>query len=542
MRQVLLYLRTLRFLKFSQVWFRIWRYVWTPRLDLVITPQKKICSGEWKRPPTRMQSLFEGFEFKFLNQAGYLRDVGWAGEERSILWRYNQHYFDDLNATNSESRFALHIELIDRWISDNPPTAGVAWEPYPTSLRIVNWIKWSLSGRFLNQDQLTSLALQSRWLRLRLERHLLGNHLFANGKALVFAGAFFNGAEAQEWLSRGVKIITREVDEQILADGGNFELSPMYHSIFLEDLLDLINLENLQNGVLGADLKEKLKRKASKMLSWLSVMCHSDGQISFFNDAAFGVAVTPTQLEAYAESLGVYRKLTASKSIQHLKASGYIRVNVGDMSAILDVAPVGPAYLPGHAHADTLSFELSLGKDRVIVNGGTSEYGVGSTRQRERGTKNHSTVEVNFEDSSEVWHGFRVARRARPKGLTIEECASSISIACSHDGYERLMEGALHTRAWTVQSRSVKVTDSIEAGNFVSVSRFHFHPHIGLEQRSASLWDLLLPSGLNMQLQVLSGEGFMRDAIYSPEFGVQLATTCLEVELMNNRSCVELIW
>ena len=81
----------------------------------------------------------------------------------------------------------------------------------------------------------------AQWLEKRIEWHILGNHLFANGKALLFAGLFFSGKQAEIWLKKGLTIISKELDEQILTDGGHFELSPMYHAIFLEDLLDLIN-------------------------------------------------------------------------------------------------------------------------------------------------------------------------------------------------------------------------------------------------------------------------------------------------------------
>ena len=63
-------------------------------------------------------------------------------------------------------------------------------------------------------------------------------------------------------------------------------------------------------------------------------------------------------------------------------------------------------------HADNLSFEWSLGEQRVLVNSGTSLYGVSSERHRQRKTKSHNTVEIDGFDSSEIWSGFRVARRA----------------------------------------------------------------------------------------------------------------------------------
>ena len=95
---------------------------------------------------------------------------------------------------------------------------------------------------------------------------------------------------------------------------------------------------------------------------------------------------------------------------------GYVSIKKKNFNAILDVAEIGPSDLPGHAHADTLSFELSLFQKRIIVNSGSSEYGEGEIRQYERSTKAHNTVVVDDENSSEIWAGFRVARRASPLG------------------------------------------------------------------------------------------------------------------------------
>src|SRR5690606_37317091 len=86
-----------------------------------------------------------------------------------------------------------------------------------------------------------SLAVQVRWLRRCLEIHLLGNHLIANAKALVFAGLYFSGPEAHRWLATGLRILEREIAEQILPDGGQFERSTMYHALAYEDMLDLVN-------------------------------------------------------------------------------------------------------------------------------------------------------------------------------------------------------------------------------------------------------------------------------------------------------------
>src|SRR5262249_39544867 len=143
-----------------------------------------------------------------------------------------------------------------RWIEENRVGQGNGWEPYPLSLRIVNWIKWALAGNELGVVAVQSLAVQTHYLVRRLEWHLLGNHLFANAKALIFAGVFFRGSEADSWRSKGLNILARQLPEQLLADGGHFELSPLYHSRIQEDLLDLVNLARTYPNVLSGQAVE----------------------------------------------------------------------------------------------------------------------------------------------------------------------------------------------------------------------------------------------------------------------------------------------
>ena len=82
------------------------------------------------------------------------------------------------------------------------------------------------------------------------------------------------------------------------------------------------------------------------------------------------LAATRRDIEDYAERLELGAGSEAPRAVENLGSSGYVSTRLGDASVFVDVAPIGPDYLPGHAHADTLSFEMSLGKQRVIVNGG----------------------------------------------------------------------------------------------------------------------------------------------------------------------------
>jgi len=418
----------------------------------------------------------------FLNEAGDLSELGWDGPQREKLWRYNQHYFDDLNAIDGSDRLEWHQTLLVDWVGHNPPGKGIAWEPYPTSLRIVNWVKWTLAGNELPEPCIQSLAVQARWLRQRLEFHLLGNHLFANAKALIFAGLYFASHEANDWMSLGFNILKREIPEQILSDGGHFERSTMYHSIAYEDMLDLINVTSTFPTACQhwADMTADWPQITKKMGYWLRVMCHPDGELSFFNDAAVGIAPAPEELFSYAERLNCEPPAIGPDVVQ-LEASGYIRISVGSAVLLIDVAKVGPDYLPGHAHADTLSFEFSLNAQRVVVNGGTSRYAAGYLREKERSTSAHSTVEINRQNSSEVWAGFRVARRANPFNVIIKRDGITVIVDAAHDGYRRLAGKPIHRRRWILGDCCLDVLDYIEGRFDEAVARIHFHPDVRIE-------------------------------------------------------------
>lgn len=468
--------RTLRPLRPVQVWGRVWLRLYRPRVDARPQPPLRLADGAW-RGGARAPSMPGPTTFRFLNVEHTLeQSTDWNHADWPRLWLYNLHYFDDLVADGAVVRNTWHRELIGHWIADNPPAAGTGWEPYPTSLRIVNWIKWTLAGNAMDPEALHSLAIQARWLRKRLEIHLLGNHLWANAKALVFAGAFFGGDEAARWLHRGMALVQRELSEQILPDGGHFERSPMYHAIVLEDLLDLIQLAARFPQRFAAGEMEQWRKTATRMLRWLRVMTHPDGGIALFNDAALDIAPNYAALTAYARQLGVRVDDAPLKPIEALADSGYVRLQQGDAVLIADVGEIGPDYLPGHAHADTLSFELSLGDKRVLVNGGTSTYENDAERLRQRGTAAHNTVVVDGMDSSEVWSAFRVGRRARPREVAWGEDADGLWLRAAHDGYQHLPGSPGHQREWRLSNGQLTVADAIDGNCGHAEARYRFAP------------------------------------------------------------------
>jgi uncharacterized heparinase superfamily protein len=521
-------LRTVRYLRPVQVYGRISHRFTRPRPDLRSAPARSGIVLDVPGAP-RPASMLGRDRFRFLNVTATPK--GWDDPTLTRLWRYNLHYFDDLNADGAVDRSAWHHELIGRWITENPPGHGTGWESYPTSLRIVNWVRWA--SRASPDPAVTdSLAVQARWLSRRLERHILGNHLWANGKALAFAGAFFVGPEADAWLRTGLGILDREIDEQILPDGGHFERSPMYQAILLEDILDLLGLDAVAPSRFDRAFVAKLRSAATRMARWLRVMTHPDGRISFFNDAGFGIAPKYEGLAAYATRMDVRLDSAPLRSIEALPDSGYVRLTSNETTIICDVAPIGPDYLPGHAHADTLSFELSHRGRRVFVNSGTSTYDTGAERMRQRGTAAHNTVLIDDADSSEIWGSFRVARRARPGNVAWSEdhAAHTVTVAGSHDGYSRLPGAPMHSRSWTLNPTALIITDVIAGRYRTASARFHIAPELSALADGRTV--VLSGSGVRLHLAADQQAPAIEPATWHPEFGVSVPNQVIVVDVV----------
>lgn len=551
LRKLLRLFHTVRHLKAEQLTYRLYykfaKVGLTSRKDY----RQRTWPAAWSSPGLLPSSIIAPDRFKFLGEQGDLNDKdSWNDPRRSKLWLYNLHYLNDLNAVDAEPRHDELKYLINRWIAENPPVKGNGWEPYPLSLRIVNLVKW-----FSRQDRvepvwLNSLGLQAQALCKQLEFHIQGSHLLANANALVFAGSFLEGDEARKELTTGLRLLDRELPGQFLPDGGHFELSPMYHTILLSDMCDLLQLAEC-SGL--NDLKERIpawQEVIDRGLAWLATMSHPDGRIAFFNDAAFGIAPELKAITTYAASLGCKAEgalpgsphRVGKVSLRRLKHSGYCRVDMPDgCVALLDVARIGPDYLPGHGHADTLSFELSLFGRRVFVNSGTSQYGEDAERLRQRGTAAHNTVEVDEQNSSEVWGGFRVARRARPFAFQVAEEGNDLVVSCAHDGYRRLSGRPIHRREWRIGERSFIVTDTVEGRFHEAVARFYLHPDVTVEGNDRKGW-LQLPKGERVAWEVSGARAQVCMSTWHPEFGLSVPNRCIQLRFSGSGCTAAFTW
>lgn len=533
----LLYFNSLRYLKKGQILWRVALFLPKRRLRLPKVPALRRVGKKLKDDIVKPNCLSLPEHFKFLNEEGQLSAIGWQGDEKSALWRYNQHYFDWLGAAAARAEPLSFLGITEDWMQRSPQRMGVGWDPYPTSLRIVNWVKLQLRSDILSTNMLASLALQAQHLSRSVEWHLMANHLFANGKALVFAGCLFDGPIAAKWLTQGVRILDAQLDEQILADGGHFELSPMYHAIILEDCLDLLNLLEAADLPQTTALAGKLRARLPDMLRWLDAMCLPDGEISFFNDATFDIAARPADLRAYAARLGVEVPVV-SFGMLHLPESGYVRHSGDRHVALMDVGEVGAAYQPGHAHADTLSFELAVFGKRLLVNAGISCYGVSDERLRQRGTAAHNAVTVDGANSSQVWSGFRVARRAKPLDLQVD--AENNLVSCRHDGYFRLQGRPAHRRMWRFGTDCMEIEDGIDGAHGSAEAWFHLHPDWAVAVDGTHF--VCTQGKGRVTLSFGDAQAEPMPSAYFPGFNLRRDTTVLRVPLRNGRLLTSVSW
>jgi uncharacterized heparinase superfamily protein len=486
---------------------------------------------EWE--PERASRMLETREFRFLGlgfRAGTA--IPWSGEPLSDsvasglvvaalpkLWFYHLNYCDflnlDLSRPEDATWLASALDIAVGWIRTNRGRRQIAWDPYPLSLRVVNWVKFigrnaraaEALGRGADVRKMAeSIADQVSWLQGQVEEDLGGNHLLKNAKALLFAGAFLECAGSERWWSQGSALLARELDEQVLSDGGHVERSPMYHCQVLEDLLDVKALTAAVPQPLGC--VTGLQAAIARMASFLQAILHPDGEIPLLNDSAFGMAApvrsllmrasalrpdSPDDSHGHVKGRPIKGGLESSVTATILSDSGYavLRNRASSSFAILDCGPLGPDYQPGHGHCDLLSYELSLQGQRIVVDTGVSTYELGSNRLYERSTAAHNTIRIDGEEQAEIWASFRVGRRPAAGSMQSGDCESSLGritwVRGRHFAYAH--RNVVHTRTIAATATNIwLVIDALEGQGWHQVDSFiHFHPSVAVESWSGEI-------------------------------------------------------
>jgi uncharacterized heparinase superfamily protein len=489
------------------------------------------ATGEDLAAASRRAREASEHRFCFLNHNVDLGErINWHDTRLSQLWRYHLHYFDytqDLliwaNSGEREAAYRTFRSLAQSWIDGNQKFTGDGWHPFTISVRIVNWLHAvSAFEEELGGDEpfrrrlLGSLYGQAQVLAADLELDVRGNHLLKNLRAMLWAGVAFAGAEPQGWHERALELLRLEVDEQVLMDGGHFERSPGYTLVVLKDCMEIGLWLRRNRNSSPPWLDDALRR----MLDYVVKILPPDGQVPLLKDTAWDAAPAPRDLLAAGalhfddpvykrvNDPGLYPLLLfgaagAAKfrawplnreplGAQALAESNHyvMRDDASGEYMIVDTGKPCPDYLPAHAQADMLTYELSIDGQRIIVDSGVYEYAAGPWRDYFRSTRAHNTVEVAGENQSEMWSSFRVARRARPGRVSWQESGDCVMLQGEHDGYCRQPAPVTHRRTivWRKNHFWLIVDELRGKGQTTAASYAHFHPNLLLENVETGDW------------------------------------------------------
>lgn len=411
-----LLLRTVEHLKPTQVFYQVKNRMVKPAYDQIFAPEGE--RGRLTTEPIAKYKSVEGDTFTFLNLKHEF--AGWNFTENGMLWAYNQNYFDWLNQEDISE--AEGCKWIDRFIAE--VKGEFPMDPYPIALRSINWVKFFCKyTESATRERVDELYSQVMLLGKKLEYHLMGNHLLEDAFSLFINACYFGD---EKLYKKASKLLKEQLEEQILPDGAHYEQSPMYHCILLDRLLDCINISLTTD---DTDFTDKLKEKAERMLGHLESIKWGVGNLPLLNDSANGIAPTTGELFDYAKRLGLkWKKIP-------MKECGYRKMVAGGYEAIVDVGNITATYQPGHTHADTFNYELHIEGKPYVVDTGISTYNKTGRRQLERSTVAHNCVVVDGKNSSEVWGGFRVGRRATVSVNREEIKDNSYFIEASHNGF-----------------------------------------------------------------------------------------------------------
>ncbi|MBB5536859.1 heparinase II/III family protein [Rhizobium giardinii] len=407
-----------------------------------------------------------------------------------------------MRAVKEEEAFVRLRHVVNDWIATQGRFIdGIAWEPEIIAQRLIAWLSHSpiilrnaehgFYRRFLK-----SLAFQVRYLRHVADTTCDGEARLRVRIALAMASVAMPASESA--IRKAARNLDLELDRQILPDGGHSSRNPRTG---LELLLDLLPLRQTYVN-LGHDVPAKLIPCIDRMYPALRFFRHQGGELALFNGATSTLANELMAVLRYDETAGA-----PFKALPHIN---YQRLTANNVVVIIDTGlPLSPE-LSRTAHAGCLSFEMSSGKHRFIINSGSPKFAGERFRQLARLTAAHSTVTINDRSSSRLSDSHflgpivtggvsRVALRRQ------EEEGQPDAVIANHDGYAQSC-GLIHERDISVNGQGSAVrgrdrlfqpdgTDPGDTNSAIAVARFHIHPAINLRQHSPHEVYLAAPDG-----------------------------------------------
>ena len=433
---------------------------------------------------------------------------GWARELYGFGWLRH------LRAAGSELSREQAKVLVNDFIALKRSLPGLAWQPEIVGRRVISWLSNSVLVLDTGEPQayetfLRALSSQLRYLSASYRDAPDGVPRLVSLMALVYAGLCI--AEQQAVVERYTRPLCKELERQILPDGGHISRNP---EALVELLLDLLPLKQCFVARDRPPPKE-LTDSIERIMPMLRFFRTCDGTLTRFNGAG------PTPTDALATALA-YDDVKGAP-VRYAANSAYARLECGSTLFICDIGPTPAASLSMTAHAGFLSFEMSSGNAPMIVNCGTPSVDHDEWRPFSRSTPAHSTL--TFEDVSSGEFGTSGTNGALPTvdapllgpanaQATLSDQVDStdnIRIRGSHDGYlERF--GVTHARQMLIAPNGLLISaedklsapqglkspdENLIAGDYAV--RFHLHPSVRAELGS---------DGQSVELRLKNGEAW----------------------------------
>jgi uncharacterized heparinase superfamily protein len=387
-------------------------------------------------------------------------------------WHVAMHSFEwlrDLRAVGGDAARRHARTFTSQWLDRRVKRGDLAWRADIMGARIANWIAFhdffcASADDGFRARLFASLAHQAKGLARALPGELSGAPLLIALKGLLASGACLEGGEPR--FSLAEKLLLRELPKQVLPDGIHAERNPAVHATILSTLIDIRALYKAAR----IAMPEMVQHAIDRMTPALRFFRHGDGGLALFNGSQQGEALLLDTILTQADARG--------RPLKRAPQGGFERLSLGRTVIIVDAGAPAPSRLDRHAHAGIGSFEMSVGRERFIVNCG-AHPGVSPWRQALAATAAHSTVTIADTNQMELLEGGGVRRRPPTVESRREDAAEGSLIDITHSGYSGL--GIKHRRRLFLgdSGEDLRGEDAL-IGKVAQkyTIRFHLHPDV----------------------------------------------------------------
>jgi uncharacterized heparinase superfamily protein len=462
----------------------------------------------WPGDDGRGAKLLKG-ELEIGGTTRTLRQGAWSHVDGSALFRAGAHGFTwlrDLRALGTDAARLRARALVSEWIAA-PPSDHIAHRPDVAGARITAWLGHyeffaATADDAFRQRLMSRLVSDARALSATLPAEEIDARGLTALKGLIAAATALR--EHPGFLTRALRFLPQEIARQILPDGCHAERSPAAQLSALQDLTEIRALLQMSQTQAPPALGQAIDR----MSPALRMMRHGDGALCLFNGSK---EETGALIDLVLTQAG-----RGGRGATALVDGGYHRMQAGRSIIIVDCGPPAPPGLDRLAHAGTLSMELSVGRDRVIVNCGAFLSGPQEWRDASRATAAHSTLVIGDVSSSEL-KPEGLGRRPTIVEVNRQEAAGAHWLDVSHDGWKKVFNAVHRRRLYMAESgddiRGEDLIESPEPQPFTL--RFHLHPDVqaNVQQDGAAVL-LRLKSGAYWRLRADGARLALEESIY----------------------------